>query len=144
MDNIQLPCRHCGALNRFAAARLAEQPRCGKCQQPLRDGQVYQPDNEQLQRLITRSSLPVVVDLYADWCGPCQMMAPAFAQLAQQRLDWILVKVNVDKHPQIAQRYASRSVPTLLLFANGQLLAQQAGAMQLTQLSLWVSQGLNR
>jgi thioredoxin 2 len=127
---IHLPCPHCGATNRLPAARIDETPVCGRCGQALLAGQPIELDDTSFDAVVAATALPVVVDFWAAWCGPCQMMAPAFKQAAAQlRGRALLVKVNSDDSPGLSQRYGIRSIPTLLRLQGGRETARQSGAV---------------
>jgi len=127
---LHLPCPHCGATNRLPAARIDESPDCGKCGQPLLAGQPLDLDDGNFDAVVAATKLPVVVDFWAAWCGPCQMMAPAFKQAAAQLQGRaLLVKVNSDDSPGLSQRYGIRSIPTLLRLQGGRETARQSGAV---------------
>jgi len=127
---IQLPCPHCGAANRLPAARIDETPVCGKCGEPLLAGQPIDLDDTSFDAVVAATKLPVVVDFWASWCGPCQMMAPAFKQAAAQlQGQALLVKVNSDNSPALSQRYGIRSIPTLLRLQGARETARQSGAV---------------
>ncbi|MBA4174997.1 MAG: thiol reductase thioredoxin [Leptothrix sp. (in: Bacteria)] len=127
---IHLPCPHCGATNRLPAARIDEAPDCGKCGQPLLQGQPLELDDSSFDAVVSATKLPVVVDFWAAWCGPCQMMAPAFKQAAAQLQGRaLLVKVNSDDSPLLSQRYGIRSIPTLLRLQGGRETSRQSGAV---------------
>ncbi len=136
-------CPHCHAPNRVPAARLGEGGTCGKCKQPLFVGKPVELDAAGFDTHIGRSELPVVVDFWAPWCGPCRMMAPAFAQAAQQlEPECRLVKVNTEEEQALAARYGIRSIPTVAIFRNGREIARQAGAMDAATLTRWVRNNL--
>jgi thioredoxin 2 len=123
-------CPHCGATNRVPAARIDERPSCGRCGQPLLDGQVLALTDADFDAVAMATDRPMVVDFWAAWCGPCQMMAPAFKQAAQQLGQGaLLVKVDTDANPQLAQRFAIRSIPTLVKIVQGREVARRSGAL---------------
>jgi thioredoxin 2 len=125
-----IACVHCGATNRVPAQRLADDPSCGRCGQPLLDGTPADLDATAFERVVAHTDLPVLVDFWAPWCGPCRMMAPAFAQAAAQlKGRALLVKVNSDEHPQLAARFGIRGIPTLIRLQGGRETARQSGAL---------------
>jgi thioredoxin 2 len=127
---LQLPCPHCGATNRLPAARVDDAPSCGKCGQPLIDGQPLDLSDANFDAVLRATQLPVVVDFWAAWCGPCQMMAPAFKQAAAQlKGRALLVKVNSDDNPALSQRFGIRSIPTLVRLQQGNETRRQSGAL---------------
>lgn len=127
---VHLPCPHCGATNRLPAARIDDTPNCGKCGQPLLQGQPLDLDDSNFDAVVGATQLPVLVDFWAAWCGPCQMMAPAFKQAgAQLQGQALLVKVNSDDSPGLSQRFGIRSIPTLVRLQGGRETARQSGAV---------------
>ena len=132
-------CPGCQTPNRIPAVRLADRPRCGKCKQPLFTGHPIVLTDQTFDLHLTRGEVPLVVDFWAPWCGPCRMMAPFFEQVAAELEPSLrFAKVNTDDNPNLAQRYGINSIPTTALFKGGREVARQAGAMNLPQLRQWV------
>jgi thioredoxin 2 len=126
---IHVACPHCGATNRIPSARLGEDPVCGRCGGALLDGQPVELSDANFEKVVAASELPVVVDFWAPWCGPCRQMAPQFEQAAMVlKGRALLVKVNSDDNPQTASRFGIRSIPTLVKLQRGQEVARVAGA----------------
>lgn len=140
-DALHIVCPHCDGINRLPAAKLNDGGHCGKCKKPLFDGQVKSLSEANFQRHISRNDIPVVIDFWASWCGPCKMMAPIFEQAAAQlQPRYRLAKVNTEQHQSLAAQYGIQSIPTLAIFKQGREVARQAGAMQLPQLLQWIQQ----
>ena len=142
-DMKHLVCPHCNAVNRIPAARLADHPKCGKCGDALFTGRPIALNDASFSRHISRSDVPVVVDFWAEWCGPCKMMAPAFeAAAGELEPDVRLAKLDTEHAQATAAQYRIQSIPTLALFRNGREIARQPGAMGVQDIVRWVRANL--
>ena len=132
-------CPHCDTVNRIPSARLAEDPKCGKCSNPLFDAKPPELDAQSFHKHVSRNDIPVVVDFWAPWCGPCRAMSPEFERAsADLRTSARLVKLNTENEPTIAAEFSIRSIPTMVVFRNGSELARQSGAMRSADIVNWV------
>lgn len=136
-------CPQCTATNRIPDNRLQDAPKCGKCKQLLFIGVPVELTDGTFQKHIEKNDIPVVVDFWASWCGPCKMMAPEFKKAAEQLEPRVrFAKLDTENNQQTAAQFGIRSIPTMILYENGKEVAQQAGAMSAVQISQWVQSHL--
>lgn len=139
----RLTCTTCGQGNRVPLARLDQGPKCGSCGEALVDGRVAELDAATHDRVLRGDGLPVLVDYWAPWCGPCRMMAPEFAKAARTLAPGVrLMKLNTEDHPQISARAGIRGIPALILYRNGREVARLAGARPAAEIEGFVRQHL--
>jgi thioredoxin 2 len=140
MSSQKVVCQHCDGIVGVPAERLGDGPRCPRCHKPLFEGHPVALTSGNFEQHVARSDLPVVVDFWAPWCGPCRMMAPAFEEAASRMEPTArFAKLNTDEAQDVAGRYGIRSIPTLIVFKGGREVARQSGAMSGEQLVRWVS-----
>jgi len=142
-DKVLIACASCGTANRVPRARLGEDPKCGKCGAALLDGKPATLDGGNFDSFLSRNEIPVLVDFWADWCGPCHAMAPAFARAAEELKTRVrFAKLDTERAQAIAGRFGIRSIPTMILFRGGREAARVSGAMDSRSIAGWLQQNL--
>ncbi|MEP7345255.1 MAG: thioredoxin [Gemmatimonadaceae bacterium] len=134
-DHLTLRCQFCSTWNRVDTTRIDDRPKCGKCERPMLLDRPWLLDEDSFARTISESELPILVDFYADWCGPCKKMAPAIDELARKyRGKALVAKLNTDLAPKTSERFQIRSIPTVMVFRGNQEVARVSGGMPLAAL----------
>jgi thioredoxin 2 len=134
-------CPHCDSVNRVAAGKDARQGKCGRCHKPLFTGGSIPVTAKDFDTHVRNDDIPVVVDFWAQWCGPCKMMAPGYEKVAaEMEPEMRFLKVDTEQEPQLAQRHGIQSIPTLMVFRRGTIIARRSGALDPQTLKTWLRQ----
>lgn len=143
-QSMHVVCPQCSGVNRVPVERLGAGGKCGRCKAPLFEGRPLESDERAFQAQLGRSDVPLLVDFWAPWCGPCKMMAPAFQQAATMLEPAMrLLKVNTEEQQAVAAQYGIRSIPTMIVFAGGREVGRMSGALDAQGIAAWARQQLS-
>ncbi len=141
MSSINISCAFCASTNRIPEQRLGDNPKCGKCKSALFQGKVVELTGANVASIVNNNGIPVVVDCWAPWCGPCRSFAPVYEKAAQElEPRFRFAKLNTEQEQRVASRWGIRSIPTLILFKSGKEVTRMSGAMPFNQLKQWLLQ----
>ena len=142
---VTVRCPFCARLNRVDLARVANRPTCGECRRPILLDRPLTVTDADFDRVVSDAGVPVLADFYADWCGPCKTMAPMLDELASQNVgELLVVKLDTERNPRIAQRFGIRSIPTLIVFRDGREAAREVGAVPRARLDALLASAVPR
>lgn len=141
---MHIVCSHCLGINRIPKDKSHTQAKCGKCQQAVYSSDPVELTDASFYRFIEKNDLPVIVDFWASWCGPCQAMAPVFNAIAKQSEDLLFAKANTEKAQQVSAKASIRSIPTLIFFHHGKEIDRVSGGLSESQLKNWIVQSLQK
>lgn len=136
-------CPLCGAKNRVPEDKLNSQPNCGQCHETLIPLAPIELNEQNFSNMVTHSDLPILIDLWAEWCGPCKMMAPHFAEVAKHNPNVVFAKIDTEANPRLSSAFNVRSIPTLVLMNKTTEVARISGALRANQLQEWLDQQFN-